>query len=365
MEAVQQQVEKRLQQLGEQLQQKRLLANSLLIREEHLDKEKAGVASQLEQLLEQRTAIATAYMAHRDQVKELRQQVQERENQDLEAKKLLAQLQQRIAQEGSKLAALENQLRDAQLEQETSAAKTGYVSASIHSLDEEGLGLRKEIAANQEEQQQLAEESARCDQSKVQLEQELEQQLGSLQETVGGRQRYLEEKTALQQGLEQAEAAVQEGRRTATLSEGRVRSLEMDLSRQQSDYDHALEQLTTSYQLTREEAAQEELLDLDGEQLRTREQGLQQQLTALGPVNPAALEEYQAVKERSEFLNQQYQDLCQAKENLETVIGQINTGMTKKFKEAFQQINLHFASCYQKLFGGGTAVLRLANPEDI
>lgn len=39
--------------------------------------------------------------------------------------------------------------------------------------------------------------------------------------------------------------------------------------------------------------------------------------------------------------------------------------MTKRFKEAFAQINIYFAQCYVKLFGGGTAVLKLTEPDDI
>ena len=88
-------------------------------------------------------------------------------------------------------------------------------------------------------------------------------------------------------------------------------------------------------------------------------------IRALGPINAAAIEEYTAIKERSQFLARQYEDLSTAKDNLEAVIGEINSGMTKRFKEAFAKINEYFAQCYVKLFGGGTAVLKLTEPEDL
>ena len=53
------------------------------------------------------------------------------------------------------------------------------------------------------------------------------------------------------------------------------------------------------------------------------------------------------------------------KENLEAVIAEINSGMTKRFKEAFAKINEYFAQCYVKIFGGGTAVLRLTEPDNL
>ena len=100
-------------------------------------------------------------------------------------------------------------------------------------------------------------------------------------------------------------------------------------------------------------------------ELQRMESSITLKIAALGPINAAAIEEYEAVKERSEFLRKQYDDLCTAKENLEAVIGEINSGMTKRFKEAFAQINEYFHQCYVKLFGGGTAVLRLTEPENL
>jgi len=55
----------------------------------------------------------------------------------------------------------------------------------------------------------------------------------------------------------------------------------------------------------------------------------------------------------------------EAKDSLEAVISEINAGMAKRFQEAFGKINEFFAEAYVRLFGGGTAVLSLADPEDI
>ena len=92
---------------------------------------------------------------------------------------------------------------------------------------------------------------------------------------------------------------------------------------------------------------------------------LQRRIEELGPVNAAAIEQYAAVKERFEFLQKQYDDLAGAKANLESVISEINSGMSKRFKEAFAKINIYFSECYVKLFGGGTAYLKLTDPGDV
>lgn len=102
----------------------------------------------------------------------------------------------------------------------------------------------------------------------------------------------------------------------------------MEMVRQNSDYDHALEQLATEYRITLEEArASGDLLDESDVSLRRRELRLERDIEALGPVNPAAIEQYEAVSERYEFLQRQYTDLSEAKANLEAVISEINSGM--------------------------------------
>ena len=74
-------------------------------------------------------------------------------------------------------------------------------------------------------------------------------------------------------------------------------------------------------------------------------------------MNLAAEEDYQAAKERYEFLTKQYDDMVTAKKQLELVISGINSDMTKRFREAFDKINEYFGKCYEKLFGGGRHVL--------
>ena len=141
----------------------------------------------------------------------------------------------------------------------------------------------------------------------------------------------------------------------------------MEMVRQNSDDDHALEQLATEYRITLDEArASGDLLDESDAALRRRELRLEREIETLGPVNPAAIEQYEAVRcNAHEFLQRQYSDLSEAKANLEAVISEINSGMAKRFKEAFGKINEYFSDCYVRLFGGGTAALKLTDPNDV
>ena len=82
-------------------------------------------------------------------------------------------------------------------------------------------------------------------------------------------------------------------------------------------------------------------------------------------MNQAAQEEYRAAKDRYDFLKKQYEDMVQARDRLETVISGINSDMTRRFREAFAKINGYFADCYEKLFGGGRARLRILDEKNL
>ena len=365
VEAEQKELQGKLQAVTEKLQQRRLKANELTLQNQRLSQEKARENEKLALYYDDRTAVANEYMANRDKVKTLRASVQELETKDSEAKTMLENLNKQIAKQGSELTAVDNQLQDAKIKLETSAAKTDLMSQRMKDLDGDTLLLRNEIKANIEEQGRLTQVVADCEAEKIRIAEESTSLMEALQKVVGGKDRFSEERFAINAQQQMAEQQINEARKIVNTSENKLRQIELEMTRQNSDYEHALEQLGSEYNMDVAAARNEELLEMDAKALQRLESKLTVKISDLGPINPAAIEEYQAVKERSEFLAKQYSDLCEAKENLEAVISEINSGMTRRFKEAFNQINVYFADCYVKLFGGGTALLKLSNPEDV
>ena len=365
VEAEQKELQGKLQAVTEKLQQRRLKANELTLQNQRLSQEKARENEKLALYYDDRTAVANEYMANRDKVKTLRASVQELETKDSEAKTMLENLNKQIAKQGSELTAVDNQLQDAKIKLETSATKTDLMSQRMKDLDGDTLLLRNEIKANIEEQGRLTQVVADCEAEKIRIAEESTSLIEALQKVVGGKDRFSEERFAINAQQQMAEQQINEARKIVNTSENKLRQIELEMTRQNSDYEHALEQLGSEYNMDVAAARNEELLEMDAKALQRLESKLTVKISDLGPINPAAIEEYQAVKERSEFLAKQYSDLCEAKENLEAVISEINSGMTRRFKEAFNQINVYFADCYVKLFGGGTALLKLSNPEDV
>ena len=89
------------------------------------------------------------------------------------------------------------------------------------------------------------------------------------------------------------------------------------------------------------------------------------EIKGLGNINIDAIEEYNQVGERYEFLKTQRDDLVEAQNNLQQVIEDMVMIMKQQFSEKFAIINKHFGNTFVQLFGGGKAELVLTEPKDV
>ena len=90
---------------------------------------------------------------------------------------------------------------------------------------------------------------------------------------------------------------------------------------------------------------------------------LQQEITALGPVNLAALQELEQSVQRKSFLDAQYKDLLEAITTLEDAIRKIDKETRELLQTTFDEVNSHFGRLFPVLFGGGDAKLVMTGDE--
>ncbi|KAB5606668.1 chromosome segregation protein SMC [Bifidobacterium jacchi] len=88
-------------------------------------------------------------------------------------------------------------------------------------------------------------------------------------------------------------------------------------------------------------------------------------LAALGKVNPLAAEEYEALEERNRYLNEQRDDVAKSRDDLMTLIRDLDRTMIDVFRKAFDDTAAAFETMFTTLFPGGTGRLRLENPDDM
>lgn len=88
-------------------------------------------------------------------------------------------------------------------------------------------------------------------------------------------------------------------------------------------------------------------------------------LAALGKVNPLATEEYDALQARNQYLNDQRNDVVKSRDDLMTLIKDLDATMVEVFRSAFEDTAAAFEKVFATLFPGGTGRLRLENPDDL
>ena len=141
--------------------------------------------------------------------------------------------------------------------------------------------------------------------------------------------------------------------------------LESKLERYELEVDDCKNRLWENHELTYDNATEfrMEIENLGAMQKRINE--LRGQIKEIGAVNVNAVEEYQKINERYEFMCAQRDDIEKAKADLGKVIEDLIREMKQQFMDHFTQINENFKTVFADLFNGGTAEILLENEEDV
>lgn len=144
-----------------------------------------------------------------------------------------------------------------------------------------------------------------------------------------------------------------------------LKDLEIEVTRLDVRLDNLLNKLNETYSLTYEKACQMYELEMEEEKARLLVSKLKTEINELGPVNINAIEEYDEVSERYEFLNGQKDDLVKAENTLLEIIDEMDSVMKSEFENTFKMIESNFTTTFKELFKGGHAKLKLTDPDNM
>lgn len=144
-----------------------------------------------------------------------------------------------------------------------------------------------------------------------------------------------------------------------------LKELEVKIGKLDVKLDTLLNTLNEEYNITYEKAKKDYILSMDSEVARRKVNELKSDISLLGMVNIGAIEEYERVKTRYEFLNNQKNDLFKAENTLVDIIKEMDDVMSKEFYNTFKLIQVEFKNVFRELFNGGDAELRLTNPSNM
>lgn len=164
---------------------------------------------------------------------------------------------------------------------------------------------------------------------------------------------------------EELEASTRKLRRILDGQQEALSQLEVLLTREQAQIEHIQERLTDVYEVTPEQALEQlhNASEVNRNALARQVNQLKRDMRALGHVNLSAIDEYERLRAREQFLADQRDDLEQAREDLLEIIEEIDTAAEAEFLAVFEQIRAAFAEVFTQLFGGGTTQLYLTDPD--
>ena len=150
-----------------------------------------------------------------------------------------------------------------------------------------------------------------------------------------------------------------------SLKEIEVNKREIIKAKKETDKEHIYKKLNEELQLTYAEALDICELVIHEEELKQEIYTTKSKITKLGIVNLAAIEEYEEIKDKYEFMSAQAEDLENAKKELNSVIEEMTNEMKILFRENFKILNYNFNETFKDLFKGGSAELILGEGDEL
>jgi chromosome segregation protein len=141
---------------------------------------------------------------------------------------------------------------------------------------------------------------------------------------------------------------------------------EIDEAESRLRLDTAIESLRTDLEVEPDDAVAAECPELEaGVTAKARIRELERDLRLMGPINPLALEEYEAVQERHVFLQDQLDDVKNTRRDLHKVVKEVDREIMNVFTSAFADVAANFEQLFETLFPGGRGRLKLTDPDNL
>jgi len=316
-------------------------------RSQQIDGDLAEVQALLADLQERRVAAEGRF-------EELDMQLADSQEREAQLGDAVIEAERRLNECREQQRSLERRAQEAQFSQRSVAARRAELSRTLETADQQARALQDEEQRARDEQSRLSAAAAQ----------------GGLQDALNlkmDRERALGECRSQYDGLTAQLRASDERRMQTERALDPLRQRITDLQLKEQAARLGLEQYT---QLLQDAEADLAAVAQSISEGNVRMQGLQgdidrlhREITALGAVNLAALDELTLARERKTFLDAQTEDLTLAMSTLEAAIQKIDGETRQLLSGTFDTVNAHFGRMFPELFGGGQAKLIMTGEE--
>ncbi|BDR58174.1 chromosome segregation protein SMC [Xylocopilactobacillus apicola] len=320
----------------------------------------------------------------KEQIEELNLEIFAQRNQE-QGDDELAKLKEQLAENANQISIFDTKIAtiNEQIEkrlQEDNSGVRSELEASIATLRERKLNFQERLKEQIDQLHQYQNEKA-ANKEKID---DLEAKISEYQEQIAVAAKKLEESTKKEtdlaqekndlvtasQGIEENRAKLNQELEKEQLNHDQLaqelNALSVQTARFKVQLDSLLDDLANDYEMTYEGALKfVSEHELTAEEQKSDLKALQKKLRDFGNVNLEAVNEYQKLKERVEFSEQQLNDVLQARQELQESIDKLDDQVRKLFGDAFNAVNEAFQEIYPAMFNGGTAELKLTEPDDL
>ncbi len=327
----------RLTQLAEQTRQ----------RASQLDTDLAEVSTQLDDLQQRRLEAEARFESLDMQLADSQERHAQLEEQVMEA-------QRRLDDGREQWRAIEREAQEADFSRRTQAARESELRRTLDTAQQQLAGLAQEEQRLREELDRLSDAAAQAGlQAALELKSERERALAQ-------RRNEYEDLTAKLRASDERRLSLER-----ELEPMRQRITDLQLKEQAArlgleQYQQFLHDAGADLAEV-ERSITEQGVRLTG--LQSEIDRVQREITALGAVNLAALDELASARERKTFLDAQLADLTEAMQTLEDAIRKIDGETRELLGSTFNTVNEHFGRMFPELFGGGHAKLVMTGEE--
>ncbi|MGB1140459.1 MAG: chromosome segregation protein SMC, partial [Halioglobus sp.] len=355
-----------------------------------LEAERQQSQNQLQTATRRHAEISSELSAHQAKVEQINMRRERLDKEMMDARAQFAQEQDAIGVARTVLAeAIENMESDSKRREEllfsrdqirgtldSARQKARHDKDAAHqaamrhqSLDTQVRSMRESIERTDRQVLQLQERRDTLSQSATEneaplaglqseLEKQLELRLAAEGELSEARQQVAEVEHQLREA-EQQRAAIEQRIETArnALEQKRISSQTLQVQRE-----------TIHKQLVEDEHDVQDVLASLPEEATEAEwqvslERVANRIARLGPINLAAIDEYEQQSERKNYLDVQHEDLSTALETLESAIRKIDRETRNRFRDTFEQVNSGLQELFPRVFGGGSAYLEMTGDD--
>lgn len=311
-------------------------------------KEMTGECSAIQEQMKQVTSALENSQRNISRLDEKIEELTKKRNEQRQNKELLAG---DISELNTRYAALHEQKHA----EETNRARL------IQTLKE----LKNQLEDAKKRFSSLQEESEKLEQNIVDNDQQINVMQRKKEETIREAAHRREERNAIQQSILSIEKEMRELKRKHRQMMNLAKESELKKNRLEMELENYAHILKNEYALSYEQAKAEYPLEETPEEAKGRLERLKSEIREMGSVNIGAIDEYERVNSRYEFLTEQQRDLLKAKGTLEQIMDEMDGEMVKRFGQTFASIQQSFEDVFRSLFGGGRAKLELTEPDDL